>query len=716
MTPVEALQKYFGFGEFRDGQLEIIEAILRGENALAIMPTGGGKSLCYQLPALINPGLTLVVSPLIALMKDQVDALCARGIAAGFINSSLSAAEHRNRLREMASGELKLIYVAPERFRNDSFLDSLRQINLSLFAVDEAHCISQWGHDFRPDYYRMGQVLDRLNNPQVLALTATATPAVRADILKALHLPNARTFVAGFARPNLSLRVTPVQNDSEKFSKLQQLVQTQKTGIIYCATRKKVEAVAVELTEWGVPFVAYHGGMEEAKRTAAQERFIRKDAHVAVATNAFGMGIDRDDLRFVAHFEIPGSIEAYYQEVGRAGRDGSPSVCELFFLHPDIRVQEFFLEGSNPGFEIISNLWKTLREHANHKHELEISITDIAELVKGCKNDMAISSAITTLGRAGYLERYDIPGKLLRGTRLLRPHVQPSALDIDRDALDSKERIDRERLRQIIDFAYGQGCRQQYILQALGEVTAAACGNCDRCVARQNRKIRPPTSEEAVVFQKMLSCVARMSWRSATGWVGRFGRQRIVQVLIGSKLKPLQDLGLDQLSTYGILRNAGEPYVQDLMREAIEAGFLAVETGQYPVISLTSQGEKIMRGDTNYQIVWPRVGEGASSHSESSKNKSSKSPKTKVAKKPIPLGDLELFGKLQQRRMTLAQQYALPAQLIASDTTLQALAERRPLTTKAATSLLGGRKSTKARKLLPSLVEVIRHYQQGKNK
>jgi len=605
MKPAAALEKHFGFPQFREGQEEIIDEILDGRDVLVIMPTGGGKSICYQLPALMRPGVTIVVSPLIALMKDQVDALKARGIAADFINSTLAPSAQRQRFQAMENGDLKLVYVAPERFRHEAFLNTLRKVRISLFAVDEAHCISQWGHDFRPDYYRLGQVVAGLEQPQVLALTATATPAVRQDILRSLHLRQPRVFVAGFSRPNLSLRVAQVGNEAEKFARLQDLVVRFQTGIIYCATRKKVEAVAEELKEWGVSHVAYHAGMEEARRTAAQEKFLRGEARVAVATNAFGMGIDRADLRFVVHFEIPGSIEAYYQEVGRAGRDGGDSVCELLFMHPDIRVQEFFLEGSNPGPEVIRGLWRTLRARADERHELRLSIAEMAGLTEGCKNDMGVSSALVTLGRAGYLERFDIPGTTRRGTRLLRPQVTPGKLEIDWAALEEKEKLDRERLRQMVDYAYSKECRQQFILRAFGEENAPACGVCDRCLAAGAHTRRAPRDAEVVLMQKILSCVARMSWRRPEGWVGRFGRQRIAQVLTGSKARPVLDASLDRLSTYGLLKELNEQVILELLREAIAAGLLRVEPGTYPVITLTPRGEAAMRGDRDYVMVWP---------------------------------------------------------------------------------------------------------------
>src|SRR5882724_10937909 len=322
-----SLREHFGFDEFREGQREVIATILEGKNAVVVMPTGSGKSLCYQLPAMILGGATLVVSPLIALMKDQVDALQARGLPATFINSSISENEQRSRIEGLRRGEYKLLYIAPERFRSSRFVAALKSVSLSLFAVDEAHCISTWGHDFRPDYLRLKGVIQALNRtargPQTLALTATATPYVRSDIIQQLGLTKPQTFVSGFDRPNLTIDVVHTEREREKIGRIKRLAKTHEgSGIIYASTRKAVEQVAVELKEQGLRVTAYHAGMTDSMRVKAQEDFMTGRTQMIVATNAFGMGIDKPDIRFVAHYQMPGSIEAYYQEIGRAGRDG----------------------------------------------------------------------------------------------------------------------------------------------------------------------------------------------------------------------------------------------------------------------------------------------------------------------------------------------------------------------------------------------------------
>ena len=349
----------FGHADFRDGQREPIEAVLRGEDAVVVMPTGAGKSLCYQVTALMLPGTTLVVSPLIALMKDQVDALERKGFSVTLINSTVGRGEMEKRLKGMLEGVYKLVYVAPERFRNSAFRAALAKTQLSMVAIDEAHCISQWGHDFRPDYLTLGEFVDAHPEMRVMAVTATATPDVRRDIVAQLKLANRPsatgalfTQVQGFSRLNLNLAVSPCATHDDKLARLVRLVNAHHTGIVYVATRKHAEDVYRKLRRLKrceSEILLYHAGLEMSERSRVQGRFTDAKYPVVVATNAFGMGVDRADVRFVAHWDVPGSVEAYYQEVGRAGRDGLPSWCELLFNYADVHTQEFFFRNSeNP--------------------------------------------------------------------------------------------------------------------------------------------------------------------------------------------------------------------------------------------------------------------------------------------------------------------------------------------------------------------------------
>ncbi len=338
------LRKYYGYADFRPGQAEIIDSLLKGTDTLAVMPTGAGKSLCYQLPALALPGTAIVVSPLISLMKDQLDALQGAGILAAYINSSLTGAEVNERLYNARRGRYKLLYVAPERLESEYFRTAVRDLEISLLAIDEAHCISQWGHDFRPSYRAIGPFIDSLAaRPVVGAFTATATDNVKQDIIELLGLRNPATHYTGVDRANLSFTVIRGENKKE-FVQKYIAANKDKAGIIYAATRKEVDNLYAALRKAGWPAGKYHAGLGDAERRESQEAFIRDDISVMVATNAFGMGIDKPDVRYVIHYNMPKNMEAYYQEAGRAGRDGDPGECILLFAAQDIQLQKFLIE------------------------------------------------------------------------------------------------------------------------------------------------------------------------------------------------------------------------------------------------------------------------------------------------------------------------------------------------------------------------------------
>ncbi|MCA9178213.1 MAG: ATP-dependent DNA helicase RecQ, partial [Planctomycetales bacterium] len=398
----------FRLDEFRPGQREVIETILSGRDCLCIMPTGGGKSLCYQLPAVASEGVALVVSPLIALMKDQVDSLQALGIKAGCVNSAMSMDERDDQLDALAAGEFDLMYIAPERMRNSRFLRAVESTTVSLLAVDEAHCISEWGHDFRPDYARLGELRQRIGSPPTIALTATATDAVRKDVVKQLALDDPAVFVRGFARPNLKFEVATVQGNRDKEARLLDVLnRTPGSGIIYAATRKACEEL-VELLGEQCPqrrIGLYHGGLAPEDRRQMQDDFMSSRLDTIVATNAFGMGIDKSDLRFVVHYHLPGTLEAYYQEAGRAGRDGLPSYCLMLFSYADRYVQEFFIENAHPSRELLRNVYDFLR--GRKEDPIELTQQEVREQLPGASGNEGIAAAEQVLEKYGVLRRLD---------------------------------------------------------------------------------------------------------------------------------------------------------------------------------------------------------------------------------------------------------------------------------------------------------------------
>jgi ATP-dependent DNA helicase RecQ len=611
-----ALERHFNFSRFREGQAEVIRALFAGFDTIAVMPTGGGKSLCYQLPALLLSGTTIVISPLIALMKDQVDALTAREIAATFINSSVSVEEQRARVRAMQQGKYKLVYIAPERFRNERFVEALRGVEVSLFAVDEAHCISQWGHDFRPDYRRLKEAVEKMSRPQIIALTATATPTVREDIAKQLALKTPASFVAGFDRHNLTLRVLQCKNENERLNRAAQIVEhATGPGIIYAATRKTVEEVAGKLQARGVKVMAYHAGLGDQTRARIQERFMGDELKAIVATNAFGMGIDKSDLRFVTHYNVPGSIEAYYQEVGRAGRDGLPSVCTLLFNYVDKRVHEFFLEGSHPGRDVVESVYSCLL--ATGLETVRLSVKELSGRT-GIKNEIAVNSALVALEKAGHLERvHGVDESQWRGARLV-DCVSVAELRVDWGESKRREELDRRKLREMLDYAYHEECLRKFILKYFGdgkEVSGCRCSNChpglfvpklepgelqvqsasdDRAIVAEPSVPRALSDGEHLAVRKILSCIARLD--------GKYGKGTVAGVLRGSKAKSILSHQLEQLSTYGILSEYSQDELTRFINALIVAGCVKQSGGAYPTVSLLPLGKDVMHNRARVEL------------------------------------------------------------------------------------------------------------------
>ncbi len=463
----------FGFDSLRPGQEQAVEAILNGEDCLVVMPTGSGKSAIYQIAGSIMEGVTLVVSPLIALQKDQVDSINERAeTEALVVNSTQRAAETREAFEKIEEGQGKFLFLAPEQLRKQTTIESIEKAGVSLFVIDEAHCISEWGHDFRPDFLQLGPVIERLGHPVVLAMTATASAQVRDEITSRLRLNDPQILVHGFDRPNIYLRVDHFRDKDEKIEKLVQRVRwADKPGIVYVSTRSSAEKITGQLADKGVRAQFYHGGLKGAERTAIHEQFMADEAEVIVATNAFGMGIDKADVRFVYHFDIPDSLDSYYQEIGRAGRDGEKAEAVLFFRREDIGIQKFHTGEGKLEAKDIEQVAAVIADGDGPVEPDEISENfDLS--------NRKLASVIHRLEDVGALE------VLPTGEVELSPNVD--LVKASEDAAEEQERhkfLKQERLRQMQDYADLGSCRREYLLRYFGDDFCGPCLNCDNCEA-----------------------------------------------------------------------------------------------------------------------------------------------------------------------------------------------------------------------------------------
>ncbi len=612
----ETLKKYFGFTSFRPLQEEIIRDTLAGKDVFAVLPTGGGKSLCFQLPALARSGLTVVISPLIALMKDQVDALQAAGVAATFLNSSLAADESRQRLRGLHNGEYRLLYVAPERLMLSGFLDDLKRWRVNRFAIDEAHCISEWGHDFRPEYRQINSLRGIFPDVPMMALTATATERVRADIITQLHLHEAACYTASFNRPNLTYRVSA---KSGAYEQIMDFIRARpgESGIIYCQARKTTESLASKLNADGVRAAAYHAGMETGDRSRSQEAFLRDEIRVVCATIAFGMGINKPNVRFVIHNDLPKNIEGYYQETGRAGRDGLPSECLLLFSPGDrVKYSRFIDEMTNP------------REREVARAQLE-QIVHYAE-VASCRRAFLLNY---------FGEQYD------GGARVLSSPDQ-----LERDPRDKK--LAEHAISSPSPPRSGGEGRGEVVLRVQGEKPIEInCNACDNCLSPRQ------TFDGTVAAQKFLSCVYRIREKSGFG----VGVQHIVEVLSGAETEKIRKWNHHTLSTYNIGGEHTRTEWAAIGRELVRQGLLRQDAEKFNTIEITNEGRAALKA--RQKIVLTR----SVTAPEPAKHRAGEID-----------CDEALFDKLRQLRKRLADERSVPPYIIFSDVSLRQIARNYP--------------------------------------
>jgi len=604
-TPKEALKAVFGYDSFRPGQEAVINAILDGRDILAVMPTGAGKSLCYQVPAMLFSGITLVISPLISLMQDQVKALNEAGVNAAFINSSLSEKELNDTFKNAYKGHYKIIYVAPERLMSEGFISFAKSVEISMVTVDEAHCISQWGQDFRPSYMDIAEFINILDKrPIISAFTATATQNVREDIICSLGLNNPYFLVTGFDRENLFFQVDKPQN-KERF--ILDFIERHRgeSGIIYCATRKNVDSLYTLLRKQHISVGKYHAGMSNEERKQMQNDFVFDYTSIVIATNAFGMGIDKSNVRFVIHYNMPSSMENYYQEAGRAGRDGLNSECILLFSPQDIIINRFLLE---------------------HK-----DFSDVDPI----------------------------------------------------DAMTIRER-DIKRLQIMEGYCYTTECLRNYILKYFGEDPKKPCDDCGNCL-RQFETL--DMTDEA---KKIINCIYESR--------GRYGKNIIMDTVLGAKTARLTEIGATEYKSYGVLESSNKNLLRRLIEELLLEGYIA--TGEYQVLKL---GDISRLKNTETKVLVKITDE------DKMAKRKEKPKKNKKGMDSLTSAGFKLFDKLKELRLEIARAEKTPPYIVFNDKTLIDMCAKIP-TTKSDMLNVSGVGENKYGKYGERFIAVIKEY------
>jgi len=632
-TPLDILGQVFGYADFRGPQQAIVDHVVAGGDALVLMPTGGGKSLCYQIPAIARQnaghGVTVVISPLIALMHDQVGALHEAGVSAAFLNSTQTQEESSLLEKQLLRNELTLLYAAPERIntpRMKGLLGSLHERGLlSLFAIDEAHCVSQWGHDFRPEYRSLSLLHETFPDVPRIALTATADALTRQDMIERLKLEDAREFVSSFDRPNIRYTIVEKTDATRQLLRFIESEHAGEAGIVYCQSRKRVEEVADMLVEAGIKAMAYHAGLDSALRQQRQDRFLREEGMVMVATIAFGMGIDKPDVRFVAHLDMPKNIEGYYQETGRAGRDGLPANAWMTYGLQDVVNQRRMIDTSDAASE------------------------EFKQVMRG-KLDALLTLAEDTRCRRASLLGYF--GENMVGHQF-SDEACSSPAGATETALPGRRR------------SAPSGGSEPHVVGSVGAHNY--CGNCDNCLS-------PPVVWDATeAARKMLSCIYRVQQASGIS----FGAGHLMDILRGKATEKVLQHSHDKLSTFGIGADLAELQWRGVLRQLIAKGMVRVDPDAFNTLQLLPEARQVLKGEVSVMLREQATG-GAAERRKSGSKKGTKTSVKGMAEAALNTGALERLTRLKAWRAEVAREHNLPAFVIFHDATLRAIAERAP--------------------------------------